>query len=252
MKNRYKLLVAYDGTQYGGWQYQHHDVTVSGTLQSTFQKIFDHDAHILGASRTDAGVHALGQVALLKTDLAINPERLLKAWNAKLPPSIALRGIEKLSDDFYPLNNVLQKTYWYHFTVGQRSLPFVAPYVYDFEYSVDIEKLKIILPLFKGTHDFRSYCSGNDLVDTVRTIDDIRLEYIKRYRVYRIIVQGPSFLRYMIRRIVGASLEVASRTHLPVEEVIRVMAEKDAEQILPKAPACGLVLRKILYHSSNL
>ena len=111
----------------------------------------------------------------------------------------------------------------------------------------DLEKLKRCLQVFVGTHDFRSFCTGDEQENTVRTIDSITLEYIKEYQAYRIAVSGPGFLRYMIRRIVGACMAVAMRKDLDIQLLRDVLAEKNPRQTLINAPAQGLMLRKISY-----
>ncbi len=247
--NTYKIIIAYDGTDYAGWQVQPAVLSVSQQLQKTFYDVFKHPIKLVGSSRTDAGVHALGQVAIFKTSMNIESKALLHAWNNLLPADIIVRSILPVSSDFHPQANVAQKTYWYHVFNGIRPLPFIQRYGYYCRYSFDPEKLCQALHVFVGTHDFRSFCTGWDMDDTVRTIDSISLHYIKRYKVYRIEVKGPGFLRYMIRRIVGACLEVASRRDLQIPLLHEVLAEKNPEQTLPKAPAKGLLLYKIKYRT---
>ena len=178
-----------------------------------------------GSSRTDAGVHALGQVVSFKTDLKITPIALKQAWNGRLPTDIHIRSIEPVSDDFYSQRDVRQKTYWYHI-FPQRPLPFFARYGLPYRFPFDVDKLQSCLQLFVGTHDFRSFCTGDEKVNTVRTIDAIHLQYIKHYRAYRIVIQGPGFLRYMIRRIVGASLHVATHEHLSTDDIVVCLMQK--------------------------
>jgi len=243
---RYKIVVAYDGTNYFGWQSQKEKITVVGVLQATFEKVFNHAVSILGASRTDAGVHALGQVALCATSLIIDPERLRNAWNGALPKSILIRSVDIAADSFYPLRNVIQKTYWYHI-VTRRPLPFIAPYCLLYRIPFDSDRFKAALQIFVGTHDFRSFCTG-EYDNTVRTVDAIFVEYVAQYQAYRIIVQGPGFLRYMIRRMVGAALYVASHPEISLQDLIDILQNKNPLHTLPTAAAQGLVLRKIVYN----
>lgn len=249
--NRYKLTIAYDGTDYYGWQEQPELRTISGVLQSTFKKVFGQEVTVLGASRTDAGVHALGQVALLRTDLTIPPKKLCWAWNNALPPDIMIRSLVPVPDQFHPFYNVIQKTYYYHFFT-ERPLPFVQRYG-GFYRSIDIDKLSQTVAQFKGTHDFRSFCTGNEMGEnTIRTVDTIDLEFLPRYKMYRITVQGKAFLRHMIRRIVGASLSVAARPDWDVDYVNKVLAMRNANNELPTAPAQGLLLYKIKYKNEEI
>ncbi len=244
----YKLIIAYDGTDYHGWQQQAHDQqTVAQVLQDTFHHVFKKKISVVGASRTDAGVHALGQPARFRLDVNIDPERMRKAWNSVLPTAFLIRSLERCDESFHPQNNVLQKTYYYH-VFTERPLPMFARYGYYYRHHIDLEKLKKCLNVFIGTHDFRSFCTlYDDSKSTIRTIDSIDVIYIPRYKVYRIIVRGHSFLHFMIRRIVGACLEVASRADLDVSELEFQLARKSPDQILPKAPAQGLMLYIIRY-----
>ena len=247
-RKHYKIIVAYDGTLYSGWQVQKEGATVAGQLQNTFLKVFNHPITLIGASRTDAGVHALGQVALFKTYLTIPVRHLLRAWNNRLPSDIVIRSLEEVSLNFHPQHGVQEKTYWYHVLPQRHPLPFMRSYAYAFSDPIDMKKLQEALSVFVGTHDFRSFCSGWDMEHTIRTITQVDVIYIRKYNCYRIVIKGPGFLRYMIRRIVGACLVVASNADMSIDVLVKALAQKDPEQTLPKAPAHGLVLRKIRYH----
>jgi tRNA pseudouridine38-40 synthase len=242
---KYKLIVAYDGTDFAGWQIQDTTLTVAGCLHKTFKAAFNSEIHLAAASRTDAGVHALGQTAIFYTDLLIDVATMHFAWRNILPSTILIRSIQEVPLDWNPRHNVVQKTYYYHFFDTQ-PLPFAARYGFHYRKNVAIEKLKEALALFVGTHDFRSFCSGNDLENTVRTIDSATVEYISRFKVYRITIKGPGFLRYMIRRIVGACLEVASRDTL-LADLKSTLDKKNPQHHFVTAPARGLLLAKIVY-----
>jgi tRNA pseudouridine38-40 synthase len=242
----YKIVIAYDGTDYYGWQRQPTLATIVGTLEETFFAVFQQSISIIGASRTDAGVHSLGQVALFHTAINSTGDAILRAWNNKLPAAIYIRSIELVNDSFHPQRNVLQKTYYYHL-FKQSPLPFFARYGVCYKRSIDPEKLLTCLKLFAGTHDFRSFCTGYDRESTIRTIDSIEMCYLRRFGLYRIIIKGPGFLRYMIRRIVGASLCLASSTSRSPLEITQALQECDPEQDFYTALAQGLLLRKIIY-----
>jgi tRNA pseudouridine38-40 synthase len=248
MNRKYKIIIAYDGTDYYGWQVQANHVTVCGTLQETFKAVFGKEIIIAAASRTDAGVHALGQTAVFATDLVITSDQLKFAWQNVLPESILIRSLVEVSSDFNPRRNVKEKTYYYHF-FQERPLPFFARYGWYYRYNVDLQKLKAALEVFIGTHDFRSFCTGDDYENTVRTITAAYIEYVPRFKMYRIVMKGPGFLRYMIRRIVGACLHVASSDTLGIDDLKNALAEKNPLQELPTAPAQGLLLYKIVYFS---
>lgn len=249
--NQYRLIIAYDGTDYSGWQVQPDQSAVANILQNTFTHVFNTPIKIIGASRTDAGVHAVGQVAVVITDLAIDAEKMLKVWNDHLPADIMIRSLIPVDASFHPQRNVKQKTYWYHI-FPNRPLPFIQRYGYHFKYPFDHVKLYKALQVFVGTHDFRSFCTGYEQESTIRTIDSIKVHHIKRFNVWRIEVKGPGFLRYMIRRIVGAALEVASRDYLSIDDLRAVLLEKNPAQTLPNAPAQGLMLYKIIYKEEEV
>ena len=242
----YKIIVAYDGTAYHGWQSQPGETTVCQVLGDTFFKVFDQRIFILGASRTDAGVHALGQVAIVRCPIFIPADKVIMAWNNVLPKDIVIRDVQLLDALVHPHDGVVQKTYMYHFFT-QRPMPFVQRYGWHYRRDVDIDLLQKALNIFVGTHDFRSFCTGNDLQDTIRTIDSVHVEFLKEYEAYRITIKGKSFLRYMVRRIVGACLEVASQEKLTLDDLVRVFLDKNPCHTLPNSPAKGLVLYQILY-----
>lgn len=247
----YKIVVAYDGTSFHGWQMQPDAATITQVLSSTFQSIFSHEVSILGASRTDAGVHAIGQVAIVRSSLNIPVNILKKAWNNALPKDVLIRDIIKLDHLIHPHAGVIQKTYWYHFFVVQ-PLPFFQRYGWYIERDVDISLLKKALKVLIGSHDFRSFCTGDEMQSTVKTIDSIEVFYMQEYGAYRIEFKGKGFLRYMIRRIVGACMEVASRENVTLENLQEILLEKNPRHTLPNAPAKGLLLYKIEYELEGL
>ena len=247
MKN-YKIIIAYDGAEYCGWQQQKGVPTVTQELQQTFLNVFGKQISLLGASRTDAGVHALGQVARFYCDMKIQPKKMLQAWNNLLPSDIVIKSVDSVPDFFNPHHDVMEKVYKYNFFL-ERPLPTVQRYGWYYRYPVDMQKLQTVLQVFVGTHNFRSFCTGDEREDTVRTINSVSVGWNGQLGAYTIEVRGPKFLRYMVRRIVGASLEVASRKHLTINFLREVLEEKNPEQTLPNAPAKGLILHSILYHT---
>lgn len=242
----YSLIIAYDGTNYQGWQQQDKGPTVCGELKKVFKSIFKKEVSIVAASRTDAGVHADFQVARIRTELNLDADHLKKIWNRGLPRDILIKSLEKVTDDFHPQRNVKQKTYKYKVFQVIPS-PFVQRYGLFCDYSIDIKKLKKCFKVFIGEHDFRSFCTGYEMDSTIRSIDSIELKILKKENAFEIIFKGKSFLRYMIRRIVGACLEVASNKKLDVSILQVALAQKNPQQNLPTAPAKGLMLCKIDY-----
>lgn len=239
-------MVAYDGTGYAGWQRQQKDQTVAGTLEHVFHKVFGHEIKLLAASRTDAGVHARGQVAAFDTALDIDPNRMLGAWNGQLPAGITIRSIERCADSFNPRYHVAQKTYQYNFFL-EHPLPFYQRYGWYVYRAVDLGKLHACLQVFVGTHDFSSFATIDGTKNPIRTIHEITLSFDENTRMHTITIKGPSFLRFMIRRIVGACIDTASRTGGTPSYLAEILAQKDPRQRLFCAPSQGLILDSIQY-----
>jgi len=242
---RYKCIVAYDGTDYVGWQFQPHKETVASALETTFKRVFKETIKIIGASRTDAGVHALGQVVSFTSCLNATPEKIKWAWSRSLPESLSILSLEKVSDDFRPRNNVVQKTYYYD-VYTKRPSPLKARYGYYYVYKLDEDKLHKALALFIGKHDFSAF-SSDERPNKIRTIDAITIESLSEQEGYRIEIKGRSFLHFMIRRIVGAALKIASDEKLSLSFLQKVFNAKNPNHALPNAPAKGLTLKSILY-----
>lgn len=244
MLKRYKIIVAYDGTDYFGWQEQTVGPTIAGVLQRSFKKVFKKEIKLSAVSRTDAGVHALGQVATFLTDLVIAPDALMLAWNNKLPESILIRQSEEVPVLFSPHKNVVEKEYRYRFTLV-RQLPEYARFVTYYSWPVDLQKLQEACKIFIGTHDFRSFCCSEYTGNTIRTVNEITITCAGD--VYTITFKAPAFLRHMIRRIVGACLCVASRKALSIDYLKTNLLNCNPEHTLETAPARGLTLVGVRY-----
>lgn len=245
-----KLIVAYDGTDFYGWQIQPEKISVASTLEQAFYDAFGQKISLIGASRTDTGVHALGQVAIFRVEeKRLSFENMKLAWNNLLPKSILIRNLDLVDEKFHPCFGVLEKIYYYHlFLVNP--LPFVARYgwYYRFIKNVDLEKFNKALQLYIGKHDFGSFCKVEEAgKSTVRTINDIKMEKLRHWNVLRVTIKGPGFLRFQIRRMIGYALDVARRKDLSVSYLKRLLENPDPKQILTKAEACGLCLRKVVY-----
>jgi len=172
-------------------------------------------------------------------------------WNRALPPDILIRDVQVVDEAIHPQHAVVAKTYWYHIAT-ERPLPWFARYAWNYQHAIDENKLRACLELCVGTHNFRSFCTG-DYVDrsTVRTIHHITLVPLPRYNGIRIVVQGPGFLYLMVRRIVGSALYIASHPKMSVELFQEIFLAHSPAHHLPTAPAHGLMLRKIEYEWSK-
>ncbi len=246
--NHYKIILAYDGTDFQGWQVQPHKLTIANRLEESFYQTFGEHVSINGASRTDAGVHALGQVAVFSCEQSHDPDILKTAWNNVLPDSLLIRSVEKVSTPFNPYLNVKEKTYYYNLFLT-KPLPFVARYGWRFPYikHVDFDTFAQTLSLYEGTHDFRSFCKLEDEQSTIRTVSYIGVREIKRYGMVQVVIKGKGFLHFQIRRMIGYALDVARRPDLTIDYVRDLLAQPSAEQTLVRADAKGLILRKIQY-----
>jgi len=173
MVQPYYLIVSYDGTDYYGWQEQKREQTVAGTMQDRFARTFHQDIKVVGASRTDAGLHALHQVARFHTDIDVTPEHMARVWNASLPKDIHIRELDVSPSGFHPQHNIAEKRYDYYIC-PRRPFPFVARYCWWPRYRFDPDLLERALQVFIGTHDFRSFCAGeytgNETVCTMSRI----------------------------------------------------------------------------------
>ncbi len=244
----FKLTIAYDGTAYYGWQDQPGLPTIEGLFKKRLKKLFKQEVPFTGASRTDVGVHSLGQVARCQLAIDLTADRFKVIVDRVLPPDIIIRSVEDVSAEFHPRIGVEEKTYYYHFFL-KPPLPFLASYGLYVKH-LDLELFSQALQVFQGTHDFRSFCTGDQGRTTVRTINSLEVHYYKRFGVYQVRVQGPSFLRHMIRRVVGACFDVSSSRLSSSEALERLsltLEGKDPHHKLFVAPAKGLMLHSIRY-----
>ncbi|MBL4587884.1 tRNA pseudouridine synthase A, partial [Candidatus Babeliales bacterium] len=202
----YKLIIAYDGTKYYGWQKQDGGNAfiwiggVADTLIRSFKKVFLKEISILGASRTDKGVHAHGQVARIRTILDLDPTKIMTAWNYHLPSDITIKSASKAADLFNPRKDVKQKTYTYRLFTEYPD-PFIGRFgwLYPFIKAVDINTLKKVLALYVGKHDFSSFCRYQEAKSPIKIIDSIEFVYEKTSTPsYLITIKGPSFAHHQI------------------------------------------------------
>jgi len=240
-----KLTLAYDGTEFHGWQIQPNLRTIQGELQETFQKLFNHEVDITGSGRTDAGVHAHGQVANLQTVRTMETGAILRGANALLPPEIRVLAVEDAGLEFHARRSARSKTYEYHVWRDPIVSPFRCKYVYAFRYPVCEDALDRGTAYFVGTHDFTSFCAtATEIEDRIRTIYDASWDRSKEEWVFRI--RGNGFLQYMVRTIAGTLLEIG-QGRLPPEQVPDLFAARDRRAAGPSLPAHGLHLVEVEY-----
>lgn len=250
MQHSYKLVIAYDGTAYHGWQRQKEYCSIDSVVRQTFLRSFcQKELLLVGASRTDAGVHARGQVIRLRTYLPLCPLKLSYVLDRALPPDIKIISCEKVNQIFHPQHNVATKTYSYSLTL-KKLLPTESRYSWLFPYCLNPELLEQALQVFVGTHDFQHFCKESKTgKSTIKTIESVSVVTSPCKNRYTLLITGPSFLRYMIRRMVGAACVVASSSEVSVNDLKNKLAGKTSSvKLLITAPAHGLCLESITYH----
>jgi len=250
----WKLILAYDGSSFHGWQVQPHLPTVQGTLASALQHITGESVLPQGSGRTDAGVHALGQVASFALASPIPPANLLRALNRALPASIRVLSAEHASDGFHARHSAQRKTYEYRIFSGNPCSPFLAPYVWDCPWPFSFQLVRDAATDLLGEHDFTSFAAvdpdltarsaANEPVSNIRTIYRSCWHEENGLLIYR--VTGSGFLHHMVRNLVGTFVEIASG-RLPVDGIPRILAAHDRSAAGPTAPARGLFLVSVEY-----
>jgi len=246
--NKYKIHIAYDGTKYSGWQLQHNAITIQEVLERGIGQFLQEDPRIIGSGRTDAGVHAMDQVAHFTTGKTINEEQFLHAASSLLPKDIRITKIEKADDDFHAQYSAKRKEYHYHFTTNRFVSPFRRYFCTHFKRKIDLGLLKNGTKKFIGTHDFTSFANspneGSAAKNSVRTI--YRIDIIETENEVRLEFEGNGFLYKMVRNIVGTLIDVAS-SKIPLEEIDKIFTAKDRRAGPIAAPPQGLFLVKVSY-----
>ncbi|UEL49486.1 tRNA pseudouridine(38-40) synthase TruA [Terrisporobacter hibernicus] len=239
-----KLTIQYDGTKYCGWQKQPNSSGIQGTIEYAIYEITREKVNIIGSGRTDAGVHALGQVANFKTNSNIPAARIPDALNAKLPKDISIIDCQEVSDDFHSRYSATGKIYRYLIYNKPYRSPLYKDISYHVRYDLDIEKMRVEAQSLLGTHEFKGFMSsGSSVKDTVRTIHNISIE--ESGDLIALEVEGNGFLYNMVRIIVGTLVDIGrGRIDKPLEEII---ASQDRGEAGHTAPAHGLFLKKVHY-----
>jgi tRNA pseudouridine38-40 synthase len=272
-----RLLIAYDGTDFHGWQRQPNALTVEECLESAIERILGEKASVYGSGRTDAGVHALNQVANFKTDRPIPCENLVKALNDALPPTVRIKDAHEVSAQFHARYDVRSKTYRYRILQSPVCSPFLWRFVWHYPFPLDGGRMAEAAKLFEGEHDFTSFaavagsapqesCPGayddrdgprresrsarpaaHKLETTmVRRIFTSRI--LRRPRTSMLIyeVSGNGFLHHMVRNMVGTLMEVGRRKLEP-GDILRILNARDRTMAGPAAPGQGLCLVRVEY-----
>jgi tRNA pseudouridine38-40 synthase len=263
MSRTLKITLAYDGSEFHGWQIQPGLATVQGTLAECLKRLTGEDVLPQGSGRTDAGVHALGQVASVSLESPIPEGNLVTALNDILPPSIRVNSIEATYKNFHARRSASAKTYRYRIYRGAICPPFLARYAYHDPYPMNEEALISSSRHVVGTHDFTSFAAsdpdraariaeslqtdeteGSQAISNVRTIHSSQWLRTDDELVYT--VRGDGFLHHMVRNLVGTFLQAGKRA-LEADDVLRILEARDRSAAGPTAPACGLYLVSVEY-----
>lgn len=240
VKRRVKLIVSYDGTNYCGWQIQINGITIEEILNRELSRLLNEEIAVIGASRTDSGVHALGNVAVFDTYSRIPPEKMCFALNQRLPKDIRIQNSCEVPPDFHPRFCDSIKTYEYKILNRRFDIPTLRLYTHFVYMPLDVEKMQQGAAYIVGEHDFKSFCSARTQVtSTVRTIYALDIE--KKDDIISIRISGNGFLYNMVRIIVGTLMKVGLGIY-PPEHVGEILEALDRNSAGPKAPAKGLTL----------
>ena len=242
---RIKLVTAYDGTNYHGSQIQNNGETIEGVLKMELSSLLKEDIQSIGASRTDAGVHARGNVFVFDTESRIPPEKFTYALNARLPEDIRIQYSEEVPLTFHPRHQDTVKTYEYRVLNRKLPLPEYRLHTHFTYEALNIEKMQQACKFFIGEYDFASFCAaGSQVESTVREIYDLHVK--KEGDLITISVTGNGFLYNMVRIIAGTLLKVGSGQFAP-EDMEGIIQGRDRSLAGPTAPAKGLTLIEIRY-----
>lgn len=246
---RIALKIGYDGTEYAGWQRQENGLAVQQVIEDVIETLFHEQVHVMGSGRTDAGVHARGQVAAFDFQHGIPVERLKLALNANLPADIRIYEAWEANADFHPRFGAKQKTYAYRFINGEIMPPELRRYYTLVKEPLNTEKMKQALKLLEGEHDFLAFrSSGGMNLSTVRTI--YRTALIREEEGYRIEVTGNGFLYNMVRIIAGTLFEIG-KGKLDVRCITEALETGRRQLLGPTAPGIGLMLMNVEYVEDN-
>lgn len=251
---RYVLKIAYDGTNYAGWQRQKNALSVQQVLEETIFSTLGVDARVTASGRTDAGVHAAGQVCHFDSEaITVPPEKMPDCLNRFLPPDVRIVDGWGANETFDSNRSAKRKTYCYSLYVSPREMPLKERYAVRIENAPSLEVLKNIAEIFEGEHDYKAFCaSGSAVKTTVRTVYEVRVEESESFgsRDIRIYVTGNGFLYNMVRTMVGTLLSIADKKR--TEQDVETAYQTGNRNLLGKTmPAKGLTLMQVNYNEEK-
>ena len=246
MVKNYKIIVSYDGTRYNGWQKQKNvESTIQGKLEALLTRLAGKEVTVQGSGRTDAGVHALGQVANFRMDTELSEGELFQAMNQYLPEDIAVLELKTASDRFHSRLSAVGKTYCYRIYTGEAKPVFDRKYVWQLPERPDVSRMRKAATFLLGQHDFRSFCGNKHMnKSTIRRLD--RIEIVEDGEELRLVFEGNGFLQNMVRILTGTLVECGLGERSP-EEMKEILEARDRSASGQMAPARGLTLVEVRY-----
>ena len=243
----FRLSLEYDGRDFAGWQVQPGGRrTVQGALEAAVERVTGRAARVIGSGRTDAGVHAQGQVASVRVDTGLEPDEFSRALNGVLPADVAVLGAERVPDDFHARRDARSKLYCYRIWNGASPSPLRARRAWHVARPLDLEAMRGAAQALAGTHDFACFrAAGSGVGSSVRTLTRCQLEGETRAEL-RLLVEGNGFLRHMVRALVGTLVEVGCGRR-PAGSMAAMLAARDRGRAGRTAPAHGLTLVRVDY-----
>lgn len=246
--NKYKILISYDGTRFAGWQVQVNAIAIQPLIQKAIETILRHPISLTGSGRTDAGVHACGQVAHFETEVPFEFRPFLLSLNALIPLEIRVHMIEKVKNDFHARYSASAKIYHYHIHLDPILDPFNRPYRHHVPWPCDLDLLSKAQEFFIGTHDFTSFANqpqkGSASRDAVRTIT--RINIVPQEGGIRLEFEANGFLYKMVRNITGTLLDIAAK-RIALASIEKIFQAKDRKASGSSAPPQGLFLMEVKY-----
>lgn len=245
MRRNFKMTLSYDGGRYYGWEHQPDRDTIQGKLEQVLSRMCDAPVAVIGAGRTDAGVHAKVMVANAVMDTPLSPDEICAYMNRYLPEDICVAEVREASERFHARYKAVGKTYCYTCYIGDTKPVFNRKYVWTLDFKPDVAAMQEAAMVLQGEHDFKSFCSNPQMKkSTVRMVDTIEVVRKKDYLYFNF--HGTGFLQNMVRILVGTLLDVGKGKLTP-QQVYEILQAKDRKLAGPTAPPQGLCLVKVDY-----